>query len=229
MKFQAACLTEYLNDHFYTRSQLLIRAKLDESSFERLLAKKIMPGASYRMKTTLVLDSFFGEHYQEEERQYYAKGYVGWLQYLLALELEKAEKQDIAAIVFADFCSRYQSRLAALAAQGFHLPVMANKARLDALLLSEWQHFLSGTYGLCTRSGLPEDIATKELAITMIKAIVGEALELDLTALTPEQRRQLIRLVDLLDQASSAFAPHEVKRSSRERYINQVRLKYKLN
>ncbi|WDE00976.1 DUF6058 family natural product biosynthesis protein [Thalassomonas actiniarum] len=229
MKFQATRLTEYLNDHFYTRSQLLTLAKLDESSFARLLDKKIMPGASYRMKTTLALDSFFGEHRQEEERQYYARGYLSWLQYLGELEAEKADGQDIKAIVFADFCSRYQAKLTALAAQGFHLPIMADKARLDALLLSEWQHFLNGTYGLCTRSGLPEDIAAKELAIVMIKAIVGEGLELDVAALAPGQSKQLTKAVDLLDQASSAFAPHEVKRSSRELYINRVRLKYKLS
>ncbi|WDE13704.1 DUF6058 family natural product biosynthesis protein [Thalassomonas haliotis] len=229
MKSQSACLTEYLNNHFYTRSQLLTRAKLEESSFERLQANKIMPAASYRLKTAIALDSFFGRHHLEEESQYYAKGYVSWLQYLSGLEAGQGREHEIQATVFADFSTRYQTRLATLATQGFHLPIMDNKAHLHVLLLSEWQHFLSGTYGLCTRSGLPEDIAAKELALVMIKTIVGEGLERDVAALTPGLSKQLKQVVDLLDQVSSAFAPHEVKLSSRELYINRVRLKYRLS
>lgn len=38
-----------------------------------------------------------------------------------------------------------------------------------------------------------------------------------------EQRRRLAAAVDLLDRVSAPFAPHEVARSSRQRYVDEVR------
>lgn len=94
-------------------------------------------------------------------------------------------------------------------------------AGLDAHLEDEWGHLLAGTYGLCTRSGLPEDIAAKELAICVIKELTGDANA------APDLER-LRQAVDLLDRASAPFAPHERARSSRHRYIDLVRQGYGL-
>lgn len=82
--------------------------------------------------------------------------------------------------------------------------------------------FLNGIYGLCTKSGLPEDIAAKEFAIIEIN-------ELSIfDALNKEQLVKLTNAVNLLDKVSSLFAPHERLKSSRERLINETRFKYKL-
>lgn len=63
-------------------------------------------------------------------------------------------------------------------------------------------------------SGLPEDIAAKELAIALIREADGRA--------------RLRRCVDLLDSVSSPFAPHEVARSSRHRYVDEMRRVHRL-
>ncbi len=92
---------------------------------------------------------------------------------------------------------------------------------LEQHIKEEWQHFLEGTYGLCTKSGLPEDIAAKEIAIYQI----NEILEQD------ENKRDietLTKAVDLLDNASSLFSPHERLRSSRHRLVDEVRRQHKL-
>ncbi|MCJ8295556.1 MAG: DUF6058 family natural product biosynthesis protein, partial [Colwellia sp.] len=86
----------------------------------------------------------------------------------------------------------------------------------------EWYLFLSGIYGLCTKTGLPEDIAAKEFSILEI----NELSELD--DLTDQQINKLTVAVNLLDSASSLFAPHERLRSSRHRLVNEVRRKYQL-
>ena len=223
---QITCLTQYLNKHFYTRSQLLAETNTDETRLERLLAQKLMPGPSYRLKISHQLDSFLGRHCQQEEVEYFNRGYACWLQSIMALEDKQPQPQDINAVVFDDFCHRYKARLANLQAQGFAITSIGEQADLNDLLQSEWQHFLNGTYGLCTRSGLPEDIAAKELAIATIKELLGKELELAPQHLEARQRTQLLRAVDLLDQVTSAFAPHERKHSSREKYINRVRVKY---
>jgi hypothetical protein len=115
------------------------------------------------------------------------------------------------------FARRYCEALAVL-------PLMSGDPKLndgfDAHLRDEWRHFLDGTYGLCTRSGLPEDIAAKELAICVIR----ESLE----GGAPDLAR-LRAAVDLLDRASSPFAPHERPRSSRHRYVDELRVRYGLD
>jgi hypothetical protein len=75
---------------------------------------------------------------------------------------------------------------------------------------------------LCTKSGLPEDIAAKEFSILEINELseIGE--------LSTEQTNKLTIAVNLLDSASSLFAPHERLKSSRHRLVNEIRRKYKL-
>jgi hypothetical protein len=92
--------------------------------------------------------------------------------------------------------------------------------RGDAHIGAEWRHFLDGTYGLCTRSGLPEDIAAKEAAITLIRALTASGTP---QGLDEEARGRLAAAVGLLDRASAPFAPHELARRSRRRYVDEVK------
>jgi hypothetical protein len=168
-----------------------------------------MPRPSYRLQLGIRCASFFGEHEEERALDYYAPGYPSWIGVL------EATVDD----PFAVFARRYREALRAL-------PLTTGDpklgAGLDAHLADEWGHFLAGTYGLCTRSGLPEDIAAKELAICVIKELSAD----DGPGLDLERLRQA---VDLLDRASTPFAPHERARSSRHRYVDAMRLKYGLS
>jgi hypothetical protein len=126
---------------------------------------------------------------------WFAKGYVDWLRMLLDGERDP----------YARFAARYRAALDALPL--FRMEVT------EAHLRSEWRHFIAGTYGLCTRTGLPEDIAAKELAIRAIRNLTDDGRPLDAA-----ERERLARARELLDRASSLFAPHERARSSRARY-----------
>ncbi len=75
---------------------------------------------------------------------------------------------------------------------------------------------MAGTYGVCTCSGLPEDITGKELAIVIIKEVLSEGEDGQLDG---PQRQRLTDTVNLLDAASSDFARHERDRSSRRRLM----------
>ncbi len=86
---------------------------------------------------------------------------------------------------------------------------------LNQHIKEEWSHFINGVYGLYTKSGLPEDIAAKELS--------------ELNELTSDEMTKLTLAVNLLDKASSLFAPHERLRSSRHRLVNETRRKYRLS
>ena len=206
-------IIEYLNQHFYNLDQLLELTQVSKQSLRRYQSKLLMPKASYYIDFQLSCRSFFGKHQQHQSYEYYAKGYGAWLAFVDTRSDGKA--------VYQHFHRRYQTRVSQLIAQDglFNIELVED---LDSHIANEWQHFLDGTYGLCTRTGLPEDIAAKELAIMQINQLK------DHLRLTAQQRKQLIAAVDLLDSVSALFAPHERTQSSRERLINQVRRQHQL-
>jgi hypothetical protein len=197
-------LFHYLHQHFLTREQLLARSGIDGDRLDTLQARGMMPRPSYRLRVALSCDSYFGAHAESHAVDWYAQGYVAWAGLLAAL--------DGPGQAFGVFAARYRRRLAQLEAD--------ETLHSDAHIAAEWQHFLDGTYGLCTRSGLPEDIAAKEAAIVLIRALT-EGRERH--GLIEEERGRLAAAVDLLDAASAPFAPHELARSSRRRYVDAVR------
>jgi hypothetical protein len=188
-------LIDYLHTHFLTRAQLLAACATDGAHLDAFIAAGTMPAPSYRLQVRIECASYFGDHEEAHALDWFAQGYVEWLRMLLEGDHDP----------YAWFATRYRAALAALPP--------SDMEATDAHLRSEWRHFLAGTYGLCTRSGLPEDIAAKELAIRVIRALTDDGRALD-----AEERERLAGARDLLDRASSLFAPHERARSSRARY-----------
>lgn len=197
-------LLRYLESHFFTRAQLLAASGATDAQLAQWQAARMMPKASYTLRVDLACNSVFGLHQEQHHAEYYAKRYAEWIAVLRALDSE--------AQAAALFKRRYRERLDELAAAG--LVPSGSALYGDAHLAAEWSHFLDGTYGLCTASGLVEDIAAKEAAIALIQ-------ELQLAA--DVDSRRLRDAVDLLDRASSAFAPHERSRSSRRKYVDGLR------
>jgi hypothetical protein len=198
-------LIDYLNTHFLNREQLLAACAADSARLDALARAGGMPAPSYRLKIRVDCSSFFGDHVEDHAVDWYARGYVDWLRMLL----------DGAHDPYAVFAARYRAALDALPLfRALPAPELAAEAHLK----SEWQHFIAGTYGLCTRTGLPEDVAAKELAIRIIRMLTDDGGQLD-----DRGRELLAEAIDLLDRASSPFAPHERARSSRGRYIDALR------
>ena len=207
-------LINYLNEHFLTRDELLETAKISEETLRIYQEQQVMPGPSYRLFLSLSCDSYFGEHDNEQRLEYYAKGYLTWLGILQSLDNLKD-----AFIVFKE---RYIKTIDELEKNGYEDCIRELKESIDEQVEQEWGHFLNGTYGLCTKSGLPEDIAAKELAIREIKRLIS------FSKLSDEQLSKLAEAVNLLDEVSALFAPHEKPRSSRQRLIDDVRMEYRL-
>jgi hypothetical protein len=201
-------LIAYLHTHFLTRAQLLAACATDGGRLDALTAAGMMPAPSYRLRVRIDCTSFFGPHAEDHAIDWHARGNVAWLRMLL-------EGADDA---YACFAARYRAALETLDLYRA-APVPALTA--DAHLRAEWRHFIAGTYGLCTRTGLPEDIAAKELAIHVIRALTDDGRPLGGT-----ERARLAGAIDLLDRASSPFAPHERARSSRGRYVDALRRQY---
>lgn len=207
-------LIKYLNDHFFTKQELLDISKVTAKEFSKYQDSGVMPKCSYRLSLNLESDSFFGLHKAEQEIEYYAKGYSSWLAIIQSL--------DSAEDVYSLFASRYKAAIESFKTQGHSSDNIKLKSELNNHIKQEWEHFLNGVYGLCTKSGLPEDIAAKEFSIIEINELLA-CDELD-----SKQLNKLTFAVDLLDSSSSLFAPHERLRSSRHRIVNEVRREYEI-
>ena len=207
-------LTDYLRAYFYDTDTLLRITSIDESRLIELQQKGVMPLASYRLKVTLECDSFLGEYCEQNEHKFYARGYASWLG---LLSFDQSVEQ-----AYTVFSNRYRRSVLRLRDSGFITDNAKFSSRIDDHIDIEWHHFLSGTYGVCTRSGLPEDIAAKECATIIINDLL-ELEEFDVS-----QRSSLARAVNLLDAVSARFAAHELRKSSRYRLVDEVRKQYGL-
>lgn len=213
-RFNIVELIKYLSKHFFTKQELLDMTKITEHDLSKYQDDGMMPKCSYKLSLNIKSDSFFGLHSDEQEIEYYAKGYASWI--TIIQSLNSIEE------VYRVFSNRYKTSIESLKKQGYSSTSSKIASKLDEHIKEEWGHFLNGVYGLCTKSGLPEDIAAKEFSILVINELS------ELNDLTSEQLNKLGLAVDLLDSVSSLFAPHERLKSSRHRLVNEVRRKYKL-
>lgn len=201
-------LLSYLNQHFYTKTQLLEKSKISAVDFKQYQEKTMMPAASYLLN--IKCDSFFGEHTQASE--FFPKAYVSWLTDLITMPDTQT--------AFEVFSYRYKAQLQNLNDFGlFSVEDKFNKS-LKVHIKQEWQHFLKGTYGVCTQSGLVEDIATKEFTTSIINELILNK------ELSDKKLKRLKISIGLLDSATALFAPHEKQNSSRVNLIESVKQTY---
>jgi len=206
-------LINYLQANYLTEQELLALAKVTQSELFTYQQQNVMPSCSYKLEMDCKSDSFFGVFNEKSNTLFYAKGYVSWLEIL--------KSSNNPQNIYNLFSQRYIEAVEHLKSIGYSSADEKVNSKLSLHIEQEWEHFLNGTYGLCTKSGLPEDIAGKEIAILLI----NESLALDENKVDLEE---LAKAVDLLDSSSAMFAPHERLNSSRHRLVNEVRRVYKL-
>lgn len=201
-------LLDYLNTHLIEEQTLLARTHISAAQLAKWQAERLAPQPSYRLSLAINSNSCFGDHVENHTFAYYPHGTPLWLGTITSMHNEQQ--------AFAHFVERYRATATSLCADE-HI----DDTHLDEQYLQEeWQHFLDGTYGVCTKSGLPEAIAIKDLSVTAIEKL--------LTQSNPD-RQTLHQLIDLLDEVSAPFAPHERQKSSRQRLITELRQRYPLN
>jgi len=203
-------LLSYLNQHFYTKTQLLEKSQISAVNFKQYQQKSMMPAASYLL--SIKCDSFFGKHSEAQASEFFPKAYVSWLTDLTAM--------PDAQTAFEVFSVRYKSQLQKLHDFGLYSVDDKFNKGLNNHIKQEWQHFLKGTYGVCTQSGLVADIATKELSTSIINKLILNK------ELSGQKWEHLKASINLLDSATSLFAPHERKNSSRVKLIEYVKNNY---
>lgn len=197
-------IQDYLQSRFLSEEQLLTAAECTLLQLQQWQAARMAPQPSYYVSFSLNCRSVLAEHQQHRQVRYYATATADWLRLLT--------KHNNAEAAFGHFKAQYKKRLQALNVLGVSTSDRRFNHGLDAHIQQEWQHFLQGTYGLCTQTGRIAEIVDKELAIAVID-------ELSANVNLPDSDR-LKQAKVLLDKACASFPEHEYPGSSRQKYLH---------
>jgi len=215
-------LLNYLYENFYEESALMEKAKISSGQLQALTKSKIIPKPSYILDTQSDAVSFVAEHREVSTYRFHLKGHVDWIKQInrLGISTEQRAKSYFrsdyknAAEMF--FSGEFGKRLIAISPD---LPAAFDETYFE----KTWQYFQDGVYGVCTRDGMPASIFLKQALVWFIEGFVERFPDRDLS---DEKLEALEKAVYLLDLVESEFAPHEVKNTSRQRCIIDVKTKY---
>ncbi|WP_053077488.1 DUF6058 family natural product biosynthesis protein [Chromobacterium sp. LK11] len=198
-------LLDYLRAHFLAEPELLARSGVSLETLRGWQRAGAAPWPSYRLTLAGEAASCMGVAALSAESAWYPRGMLCWLGQALAWDGDPERLR-------AGFEREWRAGLAAL-----ELPPA------EADLPAAWRDFLAGGYGVCTRDGLPAQIAQKEALVSLIDALTERQSR---SGLEPAQRERLARAVAWLDAVAAPFAPHERAASSSARCVELTRRLY---
>ncbi|MCG7547869.1 DUF6058 family natural product biosynthesis protein [Pseudoalteromonas sp. Of7M-16] len=205
--FSMALFT-YLSGNFYTQNQLLHSSDTSAMQLRDFQSRKMMPLPAYKLDVTLASTSYFGKFEEREQIEFYPKAYTNWLK---QCHLFKEDK-----LAFTTFSEQFYIVKEALLAEEFWSPDTQFNANFDNFIEDQWHHFLAGTYGVCTKTGMPREILIKELAVQIISQIIS-------TGVYSENNSHLVQIsLKHLKAASSVLAPHEQDKGTLYRLIKEL-------
>lgn len=214
-------LLNYLYTFYDERREFCEKANIDLAQLAKFEAANLVPKPSYIVQNKLAVKSFVADHTEQQEYCFYLKGQVAWVEQIgdLKITTENAARHC--------FETQYNMAIERFLTSGLGKKIVKIYPRNEWKLSDYaeiWRHFTDGTYGICTRTGLPNEIFLKHIYIRFNEFVTAtnrpEEIDLELKAL-------LLAVVDDLDvNVESDFAPHEVAQSSRQRCIIDVRNNY---
>ncbi|MGJ8529471.1 DUF6058 family natural product biosynthesis protein [Maritalea sp.] len=215
-------LLPYLFSNFYEAAEFCARADCSTDEFAQMQAHKITPNASYQLETNMEVTSYIGVHQENCALQFYPKSGLDWLTLLQNTNITNEADAKQA------FTTQFEATKTTLASSPGGKEILGVFPELiaafdDHQLEATWQHFLDGTYGICTRTGLPDAIFLKQFYVRLIDQMVGQY---SASSIPEKSRVMLQKAIFCLDQVEAEFAPHEVTQSSRQRCIIDVRANY---
>ncbi len=215
-------LLTYLYANFFDENSFLSETKLSAEKLHALISNRTMPSASYTLSNFAGSSSFLGKMAEKKTYRFYLKGYGSWADTVRNLDIEN---EDMARCYFKTQYKAAQKVFMAgsLGKQIRYLVPNILDEYGQERFSATWDNFLDGVYGVCTRTGLPENIFLKQMTASFIEQFVQIRTP---EAISKSERETLRRAVNLLDQVESDFAPDEVQHSSRQRCIIDVREAY---
>lgn len=213
-------LLNYLYTHFCERSDFCATAQISSECLAELEAAKLVPKASYIVQVDLAATSFVAQHNEQKTYSFYRKEQLDWL-----AEID-AENINTEAAARTKFDTQYNAAIELFLQSklGKNIANIFPKSQWNLSDYADtWVHFTNGTYGLCTTTGLPNEIFKKHIYIRFIEFITAANQPHEI----PNNILNLLKqAVNALDEIEADFAPHEVALSSRQRCIINIKEQY---
>ncbi|MBQ4835144.1 DUF6058 family natural product biosynthesis protein [Pseudoalteromonas luteoviolacea] len=206
--FSMALIT-YLSGHFYTQNQLIRSSDTSAIQLRDFQSRKMMPMPAYKLDISLASTSYFGKFEERELIEFYPKAYTDWLKQCC---LFKEEKE-----AFKSFSRQFYIVKEALLAKSFWSTDTQFNANFDNFIESQWHHFLAGTFGVCTKTGMPREILIKELAVYILSEILSNGIY------SENNSHAVLVALKHLKTASSTLAPHEQEQGTLYRLIKELK------
>ncbi|BBN83386.1 hypothetical protein PA25_33710 [Pseudoalteromonas sp. A25] len=213
-------LLNHLNTHFYHTEELCQALKIDTEQLFEWQQQGLFPKPSYSIQNQIKCSSFLGLYECEEFTDYYPRGCAQW-----GLDLIK-HKASSSSHAYELFYQQYIYSLSKCQQQGFICQSERFSDDLSEQIQNAWQQFLCSKYGAISQNGLIEELVQIELGRAIVDEITEERTA---SSISPALRPQLLQAIKLLNRAFSHPAKHERNLSLRERYIDELILKYDLS
>ncbi|VUS90870.1 DUF6058 family natural product biosynthesis protein [Klebsiella spallanzanii] len=209
-------IEKYLKEFFVSEDKFVEEGGITAETLSIWQASRIFPMPSYVTETESVINSFFGTHRYVEMVKWYPNQLDAWTRLIRSFDFSKGS-------VEVYFKKRYMNKIIELKSIGIYDSIYDDCGSREVILQEVWQHFLDGTYGVCTKNCTPEQIATKDVATNVINKLTDRQKKI---TIAEKNKPKLAIALNLLDSVTSFFAPHERNQCSRTQCIDTVRKKY---
>jgi len=214
-------LLNYLYTNFMEETEFAQAINTPKQQLRNLITTRVFPAPSYVYNSNGQSISFIGTFTDTGTYRFHLQGHRAWHEAILQNDLTTESRAR------RYFFNRYEAEKKAFleGSLGGALAKVSPEipARFDTTHASStWGYFLDGVYGVCTRDGQPETIFRKQICVMFIEHMTAGHAD----AMTDDFLALLKRAVTFLDSVESDFAPHEVKQTSRQRCIIDVKSKF---
>jgi len=208
---------KYITANYIEFEEVIREAKISSDKLNELIENKLVPEASYSIKSDITISSSLNDSYNVTiERKYFHPSVIQHIKE----NAEISNPEKIKTLFKEKLLSNLKNHANQTFAYGnvFDENGVINAEKADQALEEEWDYFCKGVYGICTLNNNENDIIEKEIAIKRILDFIENKSSYE----TEEQKNRLKELNDEFNTATSNFAPYQRELSSRGKYLDKL-------
>ncbi|AXB56183.1 DUF6058 family natural product biosynthesis protein [Flavobacterium fluviale] len=208
---------KYITANYVEFEEVIREAKISSDKLSELIENKLVPEASYSIKSDITISSSLNDSYNVTiERKYFHPSVLQFIKENAEISNPEKFKTLFKENLLTNLKNHAQKKYAY--GNVFDENGVINAEKIDQALEEEWDYFCKGVYGICTLNNNEKNIIEKEIAI---KRILG-FIENKSSYTTEEQENRLKKLNDEFNKATSNFAPYQRELSSRGKYLDKL-------
>ncbi|MFZ6654711.1 DUF6058 family natural product biosynthesis protein [Undibacterium sp. TJN19] len=219
----------YLKKYYLNKARFAAACDSTEAEIDALIKAQLLPAPSYVVtENATICSAVFGEMdaFQTSAGDYFHPAHRIWFNKAQQLI---ADYGVTAAPAHArqEFMQKFIVALTDLNRHLWQLPecFLADGTPVSAGLTARaefsWQHFLSGTFGLCVANPVSEAaIAKKEILQEKLTHLTDNGSKTDFSS---NEAKDLLSLIDVFSEAAMWFSPAEYHQSSRKRLVDDLK------